>query len=72
MKDEVLQTETTDYLKFNPETTKAMAGKVKNGNGSNQGITKSFLGDKNLSTAAIDYISSNPKLLNKTMKFIGM
>lgn len=35
MKDEVLQTETTDYLKFNPETTKAMAGKVKNGNGSN-------------------------------------
>jgi hypothetical protein len=33
---------------------------------------KSILGDKNLSTAAIEYISSNPELLSKAMKIIGM
>lgn len=72
MKDEGLQTETINYLKSNPETTKAMAGMAKSGNVSNRGIIKSILGDKDLSTVAIDYISNNPKLLSKAMKLIGM
>ncbi len=72
MKDEDLQKETIKYLKSNPETTKSLTSMVAKNKGSNKGIMKSILGDKKLSTAAIDYISKNPKLLEKAMKVIGM
>jgi hypothetical protein len=72
MKDEGLQKETINYLKSNPETVESLAGMVTKNGGSTKGIMKSILGDKTLSTAAIDYISNNPELLDKAMKLIGM
>ncbi|WP_296312203.1 hypothetical protein [Winogradskyella sp. UBA3174] len=72
MKDEGLQKETIDYLKSNPETAKSLAGIATKNKGSNKGIMKSILGDKDLSTAAVEFITKNPKLLNKAMKLVGM
>jgi ABC-type proline/glycine betaine transport system substrate-binding protein len=72
MKDEGLQKETINYLKSNPETAKSLAGMAVENKGSNSGLMKSILGDKDLSAAAIDFITKNPKLLNKAMKFVGM
>ena len=71
-KDEGLQKETINYLKENPETAASVATMAKKSGGSNKGLMKSILGDKDLTTAAIEYISSNPELLSKAMKVIGM
>lgn len=76
MKDEGLQKDTIKYLSNNKETKDAVSKMVKKNKGSNKGsskgIMKSILGDKTLSAAAIDYISSNPELLDKAMKIVGM
>ncbi|MFT5847615.1 hypothetical protein [Psychroserpens sp.] len=72
MKDEGLQKETIDYLKSNPETAKSLANMATENKGSNSGLMKSILVDKDLSAAAIDFITKNPKLLNKAMKLVGM
>ena len=71
-KDTGLQKEAINYLKNNPDTAKSVAGIVKKNGGSNKGLMKSILGDKDLTTAAIEYISSNPELLSKAMKLVGM
>ncbi|MFT4847700.1 MAG: hypothetical protein ACI83B_000221 [Sediminicola sp.] len=71
-KDEGLQKETINYLKNNPDTAKSVASMAKKSGGSNKGLMKSILGDKDLTSAAIEYISSNPELLSKAMKIIGM
>jgi hypothetical protein len=72
MKDEGLQKETINYLKENPETASALAGILTKNKGSLDGIMKSVLGDSQLTTAAIDWISNNPEMLSKAMKIIGM
>ena len=72
MKDEGLQKETINYLKENPETAGALAGILTKNKGSLDGIIKSVLGDSDLTTAAIDWISNNPEMLSKVMKIVGM
>jgi hypothetical protein len=72
MKDEGLQKETINYLKSNPDTVESITNMVKGNKGSNSGIMKSILGDKDLSASAIQYISENPALLKKAMKLVGM
>lgn len=72
MKDEGLQKETINYLKENPETTNALSKILSENKGSLDGIIKSVLGDSELTTAAIDWISNNPEMLNKAMKIVGM
>ncbi|MCP4884832.1 MAG: hypothetical protein GY908_13710 [Flavobacteriales bacterium] len=72
MKDEGLQKETINYLKKNPETTSALAGILTKNKGSLDGIMKSVLGDKDLTSAAIQWISNNPEMLSKVMKIVGM
>lgn len=72
MKDEGLQKETINYLKENPETTNALSKILTDNKGSLDGIIKSVLGDSELTTAAIDWISNNPEMLNKVMKIVGM
>lgn len=71
-KDEGLQKEAINYLKNNPETAASVANMAKKNGGSTKGLINSILGDKDLTTAAIEYISSNPELLSKAMKIIGM
>jgi len=72
MKDEGLQKETINHLKENPETASALAGILTKNKGSLDGIMKSVLGDSELTTAAIDFISNNPEMLSKAMKIVGM
>jgi hypothetical protein len=45
---------------------------AKNSGDSSEGLMQSILGDKPLAMAAIQYISNNPKLLEKAMKLVGM
>jgi ABC-type proline/glycine betaine transport system substrate-binding protein len=71
-KDPGLQKEAINYLKENPETAATVASMAKKNGGSTKGLMNSILGDKDLTTAAIEYISSNPELLSKAMKIIGM
>lgn len=72
MKDEGLQKETINYLKENPETTSALTKIIADNKDSIDGVMKSVLGDSQLTTAAIDWISNNPDMLNKVMKIVGM
>jgi hypothetical protein len=73
LKDKGLQKEALSFLKSNPETTVAMAGLATKSMGSSSSdLMKSVLGNKDLATAAINYITSNPKLLQKAMKIVGM
>lgn len=72
MKDEGLQKETINYLKENPETASALAGILTKNKGSLDGIMKSVLGDSDLTSAAIEWISNNPEMLSKVMKIVGM
>jgi len=71
-KDDGLQKEAINYLKNNPETAVSLASMAKKSGGSTKGLMKSILGDKDLTAAAIEFISSNPELLSKAMKVIGM
>ena len=71
MKDEGLQKETINYLKENPETTSALT-KILADNKDSIDVMKSVLGDSQLTSAAIDWISNNPEMLNKVMKIVGM
>jgi hypothetical protein len=72
MKDKGLQEKTIDHLKSNPDTKDAIMNMASKNTGGLKGMIKSILGDKSLSQAAIDYISKNPALLQKAMKFVGM
>lgn len=73
LKDKGLQKEAFSFLKSNPETTTAFAGLASKSMGSSSSdLIKSVLGDKDLASAAINYIVSNPKLLEKAMKIVGM
>lgn len=72
MKDDELQGKTIDFLKSNPETASSLMGMAKANKGNNKGLMKSILGDKSLTQAALDYISKNPALLKKAMKFVGI
>jgi len=73
MKDEGLQKKTIGFLKGNPDTSSALKGlMMKNNDTSTSGLMKSILGNKDLASAAIDYISSNPDLLQKAMKIVGL
>lgn len=71
LKDEGLQKEAFNFLKSNPETSSAFAGLAAKKLGSSS-LIKSVLGDSDLANAAINYIASNPKLLEKAMKIVGM
>jgi ABC-type proline/glycine betaine transport system substrate-binding protein len=71
-KDPGLQKEAVNYLKENPKTAATVASMAAKNGGSTKGLMNSILGDKDLTTAAIEYISSNPELLSKAMKIIGM
>lgn len=71
MNDEEVQAETISYLSKNEESTGALSKLFRQNKGSKSGIMKSILGDQKLSTMAIDYVKSNPKLLEKAMSFIG-
>ena len=73
MKDEGLQKKTIGFLKGNPDTSSALKGlMMKNNDTSTSGLMKSILGNKDLASAAINYISSNPDLLQKAMKIVGL
>ena len=72
MKDEGLQKETLGYLKNNPDTTEMLAGLISKNSGSASKLMESVLGNKELATAAIDWISNNPEMLSKVMKIVGM
>lgn len=71
-KDAGLQKEALNYLKNNSETAASVASMAKNSGDSSQELMQSILGDKPLAMAAIQYISNNPKLLEKAMKLVGM
>jgi hypothetical protein len=71
LKDKGLQKEAFNFLKSNPETSSAFAGLAAKKLGSSS-LIKSVLGDSDLANAAINYVASNPKLLEKAMKIIGM
>lgn len=71
-KDAGLQKEALNYLKNNPETAASVASMAKNSGEPSQELMQSILGDKPLAMAAIQYISNNPKLLEKAMKLVGM
>lgn len=72
MQNKGLQKKTVNYLKENPETASSLSKIVADNKGSLDGIIKSVLGDSELTTAAVDYISNNPKMLKKVMKMVGM
>ena len=72
MKDEGLQKETLSYLKKNPDTTDMLAGLIGDNSGSTSNLIKAVLDNKDLTTAAIDWISKNPEMLSKVMKIVGM
>ncbi|MEQ9300672.1 MAG: hypothetical protein RIF33_19025 [Cyclobacteriaceae bacterium] len=73
VKDEELQTETINFLKKNPDTKSSMAKlAMKSMGGGSSGLMKSLLGDQNLATAAISFVQSNPAMLTKAMKILGM
>lgn len=74
MKDEELQTETINFLKKNPDTKSSMAKLAMKsmGGGGSSGLMKSLLGDQNLAAAAISFVQSNPAMLTKAMKILGM
>ena len=71
-KDAGLQKEALNYLKNNSETAASVASMAKNSGEPSQELMQSILGDKPLAMAAIQYISNNPKLLEKAMKLVGM
>ena len=72
MKDEGLQKETIAYLKENPDTSDALTEIVGKNKDSLSGIMDAVMGDSKLASAAIDWISNNPEMLQKAMKIIGM
>ena len=72
IKDEGLQRSAMNYLKSNPETAKSMLSAATKSEGSSTALIKTVLGNKELTAAAIEYISSNPELLSRAMKIIGM
>lgn len=77
MKDEDLQEETISFLKKSPDTKNAMAKLAMGGMGaslgsSSSGLMKSILGDQNLAAAAIGFVKSNPAMLTKALKILGM
>lgn len=72
LKDKGLQKEAFSFLKSNPKTTAAFTGLSSKSMGSSSDLIKSVLGDQDLASAAINYITSNPELLQKAMKIAGM
>jgi hypothetical protein len=72
MKDKSLQKDTVDYLAKNEDTQKEMATLTMDTKGSKKGIMDGILKNEALTTAAIDYVKSNPQLLEKAMSLVGM
>ena len=72
MKDEGLQKETIAYLKGNSDTSDALNEIVGENKDSSSGIMEAVMGDSKLASAAIDWISNNPEMIQKAMKIIGM
>lgn len=70
--NEDLQDATFDYLKSNKKTSDSMAAISKENKGDKSGMIKSILGDKKLSSMAVEYIKDNPELLKKAMSAVGM
>ncbi len=71
MKDEDLQNETIDYLKGNDGTKDMMMGMLKGNKGGSKELMKSILSDDKLSSAAIDWIAGDSKMMKKVQAILG-
>ena len=69
-KDEALQEETINHLKAHPDAMETMASLDEDHAGSKQDIINAVLNNPDLTAAAVEFVKSNPELLNKVVKLV--
>ena len=69
-KDEGLQDEAINHLKEHPDATETMATLDADYEGSRADIINAVMSDPQLKAAVVEYIKSNPELLNKVVKLV--